>query len=44
MNPETYLLIGNIIVWLGIGLYAAYIAQRQGALERRLGQLEQIDD
>jgi len=44
MGNQTYLLAANVIVWLGICGYVAFLATRQGRLERRLKQLEALQD
>lgn len=44
MNSETYLLIANIAVWAVIAGYLAFIAARGGSMERRIRQMELLDD
>ncbi len=41
MQTDTYLLLANIAVWLGLGGYAAFLQARSARLEQRLSQLEQ---
>lgn len=41
---ENYLLAANLVVWLCICGYAAFLAGRQRNLERRLKQLETLYD
>ena len=40
MCKENYLLAANVLVWLGLCGYLAFVASRQKRLERRLKQLE----
>ncbi len=40
MGKEVYLFAANVAVWLGIGLYVAFLAGAQKRLERRLNRLE----
>jgi CcmD family protein len=44
MGKESYLLAANIMVWLGLCGYVAFVASRQKRLERRLKQLEALQD
>ena len=44
MGKESYLLAANVVVWLGICGYLAFVAARQNHLERRLKQLEALRD
>lgn len=44
MTATTYLLIANILVWLGICGYVGFLALRQKALAGRLKQLELMND
>lgn len=44
MGNQTYLLAANIVVWLGLCGYLAFVASRQKHLERRLKQLETLND
>ncbi|SMF38961.1 CcmD family protein [Desulfovibrio gilichinskyi] len=44
MINETYLLIANIAVWIGIAGYLAFIAAKGVAMERRIAQLEILDN
>ncbi|SDK74331.1 CcmD family protein [Maridesulfovibrio ferrireducens] len=44
MTNETYLLIGNIAVWAGIAGYLAFIAAKGVAMERRITQMEMLDN
>ena len=44
MTSETCLLVANISVWAGIAAYIAFIAARGASLERRIRQLEVLDD
>ena len=44
MQTDTYLLLANIAVWLGIAGYAAFLQARSARLEQRLSQLEQAGD
>ncbi|WP_084591049.1 CcmD family protein [Desulfonatronovibrio magnus] len=36
----TYLILSNIVVWLGIGGYISYLAIVQKRLEQKVRQLE----
>lgn len=44
MNYETYLLVANVAVWLGVGGYLAFLAARQKRLSTRIRQMEQLSD
>jgi CcmD family protein len=44
MGKEAYLFAANIAVWLGIGLYVAFLAGAQKRLERRIKRLEVLGD
>ncbi|MFP5238263.1 MAG: CcmD family protein [Acidobacteriota bacterium] len=44
MGKENYLLAANVVVWLGLCGYMAFVASRQKRLERRLKQLETLQD
>jgi len=39
-----YLLAANVALWLGIAGYLAFLASRQGRLERRIQQMETIQN
>ena len=42
MSNQGYLLAANVVVWLGLCGYMAFVASRQKRLERRLKQLEAL--
>jgi len=44
MGKEVYLFAANIIVWVGLGCYVAFLAGTQKRLERRLKRLEVLGD
>jgi CcmD family protein len=44
MQNFTYLLAANVVVWLGIGAYVAFLAGRSRRLARRIEQLELFDE
>ncbi|WP_084448595.1 CcmD family protein [Desulfovibrio inopinatus] len=44
MTNETYLLAANIVVWLGVGLYAAVLMQKGRQLEKRIRRMETLQD
>jgi CcmD family protein len=44
MEKEVYLFAANIIVWVGLGAYVAFLAVSQKRLERRLSRLEVFGD
>jgi len=44
MGNQTYLMIANVAVWIGLCGYLAFVASRQKELERRLKQLETLND
>ena len=44
MTDVQWLLCASIVVWLGIGGYAAFLASAQSKLERRIRQLEILRD
>ncbi len=44
MTNETYLFAANIAVWLGIAGYLAFLGVRSASMERRITQMEQLED
>lgn len=44
MGKEVYLFAANVIVWVGIGCYVAFLAGSQKRLARRLNRLEVSGD
>ena len=44
MGKEIYLFAGNVIVWVGLGLYVAFLAVSQKRLQRRVNRLEAFGD
>ena len=44
MTDIQWLFFAGIVVWLGIGGYAAFLASAQNRLERRVRQLEMLRD
>ncbi|CCO22088.1 CcmD family protein [Maridesulfovibrio hydrothermalis] len=44
MKSETYLFIANIAVWAVIAGYLAFIASKGAAMDRRLKQMELLDN
>ena len=44
MNSETYLLIANIAVWVVIAGYLGFVAAKGASMERRIRQMELIED
>ncbi|MEA4855757.1 MAG: CcmD family protein [Solidesulfovibrio sp.] len=44
MGKEVYLFAANVIVWVGIGCYVAFLAVTQKRLEKRLKRLEVLHD
>ncbi|WP_084147000.1 CcmD family protein [Maridesulfovibrio zosterae] len=44
MNSETYLLIGNIAAWAVIAGYLVFIAAKGTSMERRIRQMELLDN
>jgi CcmD family protein len=40
----SYLFAANVVVWLGLGGYLAFLAGRSAGLERRVRQLERLND
>ena len=44
MTEIHWLLCASMVVWLGIGGYAAFLASVQDKLERRVRQLEILRD
>ncbi|MFP5259689.1 MAG: CcmD family protein [Acidobacteriota bacterium] len=44
MGKEVYLFAANVLVWVGIGCYVAFLATSQKRLERRLHRLEIVND
>jgi len=43
MSSINYLFLGNVAVWLGIGVYAFFLGLRQKRLETRVRQLEAME-
>lgn len=41
---EKYLLIANIAVWVAIAGYLAFIAAKGSSMERRIRQMELLDN
>jgi len=44
MGKEIYLFVANALVWVGIGVYVAFMAVSQKRLERRLNRLEVLSE
>ncbi|AAS95526.1 CcmD family protein [Nitratidesulfovibrio vulgaris] len=44
MQSTDWLLYANAAVWLGIGAYVFMLARAQKTLERRLRQMEMLND
>ncbi|WP_300157878.1 CcmD family protein [Solidesulfovibrio sp.] len=44
MGKEVYLFAANVIVWVGIGCYVAFLAVSQKRLTKRLKRLEVLHD
>ena len=44
MQAQTYLFFGNLVVWLGVAGYVAFLAAKSARLEQRLNQMEAIHD
>jgi CcmD family protein len=44
MEKDVYLFAANIIVWVGLSAYVAFLAVSQKRLERRLNRLEVFGD
>jgi CcmD family protein len=44
MGKEAYLFAANVIVWVGLAAYVAFLAAAQKRLERRLKRLEVFGD
>lgn len=42
MDAITWLFAANAIIWLGIGVYAAFLGNRQRNLAKQLRQLEMM--
>jgi len=41
---EQWIMYAGIAVWIGIGLYAAFIAVKQAALTKKIETLELLED
>lgn len=39
-GPAGWLFWANVIIWLGIAAYAAFLGRAQNAIERRIRRLE----
>lgn len=44
MGKEVYLFAANVLVWVGLGCYVAFLATSQQRLKRRLSRLEILHD
>lgn len=44
MESITLVIIANVVVWIGIGVYLLFISVRQNALDRRLRRMEDMND
>lgn len=44
MDGQSYLLLANILIWLGVGGYIVFIARGQERLRKRLDQVEAMLD
>lgn len=44
MSAITWLMAANAAFWIGLGLYAAFLARTQKHLESRLRQWENVHD
>ncbi len=44
MESFTWLLMANAAVWLGVGAYVFYIARTQKQLDKRIRQMELLND
>jgi len=44
MSKDLYLFAANVAVWLGLGLYVAFLAGAQRRLEKRIKHLEALGD
>ncbi len=43
MNAQSYLLIANAAVWVGIGAYLFFLGQETSRLKKRLEQLHLLE-
>ena len=43
MDTQTWIILANAAVWIGMGAYLAFLAARQRALAARLSQMEMLD-
>jgi len=41
---EQWIMYAGIAVWIGIGLYAAFIARKQAVLTKKIETLELLED
>ena len=39
---ESWIMYAGMVVWAGIGLYAAFLAARQRALSKKISLLEEL--
>lgn len=44
MGKEDYLFVANVVFWVGIGCYVAFLAVAQRRLAQRLKRLEVVRD
>ena len=43
MDTQTWIILANAAVWIGLGAYMAFLAARQRTLMARLAQMEMLD-
>lgn len=44
MSTETYLVLANSIVWVGMGLYLTFLGVNASRLNKRLSRIELLED
>ncbi|MFW5487239.1 MAG: CcmD family protein [Desulfovibrio sp.] len=43
MDAQSYLLIANAAVWIGIGCYVFFLGRQSSHLKRRMDQLQLLE-
>lgn len=44
MSYETSVFLANALIWLGFGIYGAFLAAKSSSLQKRLNQMEMLED
>ncbi|WP_084407609.1 CcmD family protein [Maridesulfovibrio bastinii] len=44
MTNQIYLMVANVAVWIGIAGYVAFLGLKSVSIERRINQMEQLEN